>query len=258
MSTKTCNTCQEIKDITLFSIKKGVYLSQCKACRNAKLREKYKSEEQKKKTLAYNRSQYKKHSIKIMEQHKEYVKNNLEVIKQRRSKYWFENKERLTAKHKEFLKTYYTKYPERRLSHSARRRANKLLRGDTNIDEYLDCTNEWFQDWIFYCIAENGWTDMTMDNYGTIWHLDHVVPCAKWNLSDPDHKANCFHWSNIAPMYAKINNGKKDKIDKAQIARQNQLLDQFCSSRMVDEMYFQITFPEDLAKPTIAGSPLEP
>jgi len=236
---KTCSTCNETKDATLFSLRGGL---RCKSCRNARLREIYASEDRKQKILSYNRAQYAKHKVKIINQHKEYIKNNPEARKRTRQKYWNENKERLSAKHKEYLRTYYIKYPERRLAHSARRRANKLLRGDSNIDKYLDCTAEWFQDWIFYCINENGWTDMIMDNYGILWHLDHVVPCALWDLDNDDHKTHCFHWSNIAPMYADQNSGKKDKIIKKQVDRQNILLDKFASLRMSDDLIFSDNF----------------
>ncbi len=44
---------------------------------------------------------------------------------------------------------------------------------------------------------------MTWDNYGFYgWHIDHIIPCAAFDLSDPEQQRACFHWSNLQPLWA--------------------------------------------------------
>lgn len=42
-------------------------------------------------------------------------------------------------------------------------------------------------------------------------HLDHIMPCAMFNLVDPAQQAECFHYTNLQPLWAKDNLMKHDK-----------------------------------------------
>ena len=48
---------------------------------------------------------------------------------------------------------------------------------------------------------------MTWDNQGK-WHVDHIKPCAAFNLADPEEQKKCFHYTNLQPLWA-IDNLKK-------------------------------------------------
>lgn len=49
---------------------------------------------------------------------------------------------------------------------------------------------------------------MTWENYGSVWEIDHIRPCASFDLTDPAQQRECFHWSNQQPLTVE-ENGKK-------------------------------------------------
>lgn len=54
---------------------------------------------------------------------------------------------------------------------------------------------------------------MTWENYGYEgWHIDHKRPCASFNLLDLAQQRQCFHYTNLQPLWAIDNFTKRDKI----------------------------------------------
>lgn len=50
--------------------------------------------------------------------------------------------------------------------------------------------------------------DMTRDNYGSVWEVDHIKPCALFDLSQPDQQRACFHFTNLQPLFKGDNQRK--------------------------------------------------
>lgn len=47
---------------------------------------------------------------------------------------------------------------------------------------------------------------MTWENHSLHgWHIDHIRPCASFNLNEPEEQAKCFHFTNFQPLWAKDN-----------------------------------------------------
>lgn len=54
---------------------------------------------------------------------------------------------------------------------------------------------------------------MTWKNYGFRgWHIDHKFPCSKFDLTDPEQQKQCFHFSNLQPLWAAENMQKHNKV----------------------------------------------
>jgi len=45
---------------------------------------------------------------------------------------------------------------------------------------------------------------MTWENRGK-WHIDHIRPCCSFDLTDPEQQKQCFHYSNLQPLWARDN-----------------------------------------------------
>jgi hypothetical protein len=42
---------------------------------------------------------------------------------------------------------------------------------------------------------------MTWENYGTMWSIDRVIPFVKWDLTNPEEAASCYHYTNSTPLF---------------------------------------------------------
>ena len=58
---------------------------------------------------------------------------------------------------------------------------------------------------------------MTLENYGKFWHIDHVCPCSKFDLSNLDEVNKCFNWKNLRPYLSHKNIQKNNKINDIDI-----------------------------------------
>jgi hypothetical protein len=64
--------------------------------------------------------------------------------------------------------------------------------------------------WVEYRIYLQGQfcIGMAWNNYGTLWEIDHIIPCANFDLDDAAQQRACFHWSNTQPMLVTENRRK--------------------------------------------------
>jgi hypothetical protein len=59
---------------------------------------------------------------------------------------------------------------------------------------------------------------MTWDNWAMHgWHIDHIIPIASFDLSDEAQQKQCFHYTNLQPLWALDNHRKSDKIIEKQL-----------------------------------------
>lgn len=212
----------------------------------------YKDPEKKKaKDLAYRITNRKKISIrkketyqanrdKVLAQQKEYYAAKCETIKARNKKYKVANREKIVAQNKKYYvsnrvklnaaskaynvvnrekrNTYLREYyfhqknsPNFRIKQTLRSRLSRELAGKSKSDRtlaLLGCTIEFLREHL----EKQFQPGMTWDNYGPVWHVDHILPCAEFHLQHSEEQEICFHWTNLQPLFAADNLSKSDKI----------------------------------------------
>jgi len=88
-----------------------------------------------------------------------------------------------------------------------------VLKGNKKHDSsmnLLGCSPDFFKKHI-----ESNFTEgMTWENYGVKgWHIDHILPCASYDLSSLEQQKMCFHYSNLQPLWWYDNIKKSDSIN---------------------------------------------
>jgi hypothetical protein len=54
---------------------------------------------------------------------------------------------------------------------------------------------------------------MSWENHGNNgWHIDHIIPCASFDLTDQEQQKKCFYYTNLQPLWASENLSKGAKI----------------------------------------------
>jgi hypothetical protein len=43
--------------------------------------------------------------------------------------------------------------------------------------------------------------DMTWENHGSIWEIDHIQPCSSFDLTQKIEQQRCFHYTNLQPLF---------------------------------------------------------
>jgi hypothetical protein len=69
----------------------------------------------------------------------------------------------------------------------------------------LGCDILFFRDYIESLFDSN----MSWNNYGYYgWHLDHIIPCVMFDMTNDDDVKKCFHYTNYQPLWRRDNQSK--------------------------------------------------
>ena len=116
--------------------------------------------------------------------------------------------------------------------------------------EYLGCSGNEYINWLL-----NNNNSYTFENYGKEWHIDHVIPLSKFDITNEEQKLLAFNWRNTMPLSVKENLKKGNKIMKEQIEQHLKKLKEYHIENKLD---LPQVFINLFAKHLVAGSPLEP
>ena len=103
--------------------------------------------------------------------------------------------------------------PHLKIKFYARKRIRKILKNmprspTPKTNELFGCTPQFLKSYLEQRFAPG----MTWDNHGKVWHIDHVRPCASFDLSKRRDLLACFHYTNMQPLFAEENMRKSDSV----------------------------------------------
>jgi len=156
----------------------------------------------------YDKQYKKENAEKVKEYEKQYRKANPEMFREKAKRWREANPERA----REVKKRYRRANPLVRVAENLRKRVRNVLMGISKAAptmELIGCTIEELRHHL-----ESQFTDgMTWDNYGYRgWHVDHIIPCSAFDLTDPEQQKECFNYTNLQPLFAEDNIRKGAKI----------------------------------------------
>lgn len=224
---KKCNQCSVEKIESEFNLKGNYRQGHCKICNNENRRKKYNENEEHRSKLikaASNFKSVKRQQIKCSVQERIGI-DNMEC------RYCFE------IKHKDRFRWNRKKCrdcerdePKERFKRCVRTRIYnclKNLKTKSHI-EYLGTSTNDYLDWI---MTYN--SDYNLDNYGPVWHIDHVIPLSKFDLSNEEEQLIAFNWINTMPLAAKENLRKNNRINTEQIIEHLKKLEEYHTQKKI-------------------------
>ena len=183
----------------------------CKSEKDKKSHLKYKKERNEKSNEYYEIHKEKineknKNNRPILnEKRKEYIKNNPEKIKLWKANYYQKHKFEINKKWAEKRRTNL----DVRMANNLRARLNKALKGNHKTSSTIDLLGCSLDDLKIH-LSKNFKDGMTWDNYGSDWHIDHIIPCFNFDLTDEVQQKICFNFANLQPLW-RLENLKKNK-----------------------------------------------
>lgn len=235
---KICRRCNEEKELFEFYKHKKMldgHLNICISCYkvsgkkyrdehkeyNKNYKKKYRKNN-KEKISKYKKENYEKNKKEILKKQKEYYFKTHEKQLKYRKEYRENNKEKMSQYKKEWAKKNKDKIKNRfeklrkqtqyRIAHNIRSRITLALKNNHKSKrtfELIGCTIEELKKHL----EKQFKPGMNWDNYGLYgWHIDHKIPCAVFNLSDPLQQEICFRYTNLQPLWAEDNLSKGAKL----------------------------------------------
>jgi hypothetical protein len=141
---------------------------------------------------------------KVNKYARESRKRNHEKVIACIKKWRSEHKKEISDYSNRYIKTRREKVPEIKIIGNMRSKIRNALKSQSvckrektiellgcNIDElkkHLESLFEPGMDWSNYAVKG--------------WHIDHIRPCASFDLTKEEERRLCFNWSNLQPLWA--------------------------------------------------------
>ena len=160
----------------------------------------------------------------VHQQQKVYYENNKDKIKEYYKEHYTENKDKYMENNKKWREENRDKINEQmrdrmrndvslRLRKNLRKRLHYCIIKNKSTMEYVGCDLDFLKSWLKYNFTE----EMTFENYGSYWHVDHVIPYARFNFEDENEIKTCFSWYNLQPLEASKNMSKHDTVNEQEV-----------------------------------------
>jgi len=148
-----------------------------------------------------------KYRNKILKIRKKFREDNLEKEREREKEY----KRRNNPKVQEYKNKKYITDPNYRIAQTLRVRMRKAVKNNSKTSiSFLGADIDKVKEHLEKQFKEG----MSWENYGPQgWHIDHIKPCASFNLEDTEEQKKCFNYKNLQPLWAKENRSKHNKLN---------------------------------------------
>jgi hypothetical protein len=203
---KECNVCNITKLESLFVKNRNI----CVDCNNLKRRTKYQIDEEHRIKMIQNSTEFKQKKI---------IERNLKKIEElgidnKRCSCCNSIKHTTLFRHNRLkCKDCERDEPVEKFKRVVRSRIISALNNkNKHTIEYLGCNIPDYLNWLLK--NDNNYT---LENRGTEWHIDHVIPLSHFNLENEEQQLIAFNWRNTMPLSAKENLKKNNKIIQSQI-----------------------------------------
>lgn len=206
-STRVCKTCKVEQPIQQFEVRRA----NCKEC----------VKQAKQPYLKSTRVHRTEVTRKYRENHPEYVKKDLENTKE----YNRIHRKEINAKENHRKKID----PAFKLTKHLRSSLLSALKGTRKHKsalKILGCDIDFLKKWFEHQFDAN----MSWENHGKYWHIDHITPIASCNMSNLEEIERCFHWSNMHPLEKTENMKKSNKIIPELIDKKQKMAEEFKKS----------------------------
>jgi len=179
------------------------YCKNCRKIHHQIFYDKIKNDEDYKKTHREStKKSYLKNKEKRREYHKKYRKKKLEDPTYQAQQRQYRS---------EYSKNKYQTDVQYKLANRYRKRFKKALKQNYKKGktlDYLGCSLKEYKEYMESKFQEG----MSWDNHGfTGWHIDHIIPCCQFDLTNEEEIKKCFHYTNLQPLWAE-DNLRKNKI----------------------------------------------
>ena len=148
--------------------------------------------------------------IKKNEYNKKRYSKNKERMRERAREQYKKHKEKRIRQIIFYQKNKFKSDLNFKLKINLRNRVRKALKDrnkSVNTATLIGCSIE--QLWIY--LEKLFKPGMTHKNHG-LWHIDHIKPCASFDLTKASEQRKCFHYTNLQPLWASENLSKGDRI----------------------------------------------
>lgn len=253
---KTCNTCDVELDISRYAsyFSKGrnmvVVENRCRTCKNEvgrllmavkaakkkEEREKQKAEEnvvseedEIEETPKLTEKQIEKQAADKARRREYYLKNK-DASLARSKVYKAENKDKINETRRKYLKKK-MKDPLERLKRSMKTLLLAKIKKHHSSTTYFGTNVDFILKWLEFNFDE----EMSWDNYGTCWQIDHTIPVNSWDVSKHDEAMMCFNWKNLMPLNASMNLRKATHLQPIRVFYQEQRLRKFHKEQELTE-----------------------
>jgi hypothetical protein len=162
----------------------------------------------------YRRQYYLKNKKRTLAVNKLWAKNNIEKKRSIWKTYYYKNNKKLNKKKIKYRNEVYAKDPYFRLYTCIRTRINKVIKNNIKCKKTLDLLGIPNLKFLKNYLESKFKPGMSWEKRGLI-HIDHIIPCASFNLTDQKQQIKCFHYSNLQPLWSHENLSKGAKILKS-------------------------------------------